>query len=90
MQQYKLHEQRSQLSSAAIGSHSRHNSGLGAQQQSYANNRNGVISAAGLRELRQIIWASLKILKKNSSRKFQIDFFDWSTHTNLNNYGFIT
>jgi hypothetical protein len=55
MQQYKLHEQRSQLSSAAIGSHSRHNSGLGAQQQSYANNRNGVISAAGLRELRQII-----------------------------------
>merc|ERR1719409_1090284 len=55
MQQYKLHEARSQLSSAAIGSHTRVNSGLQAQQHSYANNRNGVISAAGLRELRQII-----------------------------------
>lgn len=55
MQQYRLKEQRTQLSSAAIGSHTRQNSGLQSQQQPYSNNRNGVISAAGLRELRQII-----------------------------------
>lgn len=51
LQQYRLHD-RQQLSSAAIGYHSRAQSNLcnGGQQQ-----RAGVISAAGLRDLRNII-----------------------------------